>query len=424
MARTAEPLTGELFAAHMQRVLPSLPDAICVAVSGGADSMALCLLAQHWAQEHHITLHALTVDHQLRPESAAEAAQVAAWLAAKKIPHRTLVWQGDKPSSNVQAAARDARYRLMADWCGQHGVRHLLLAHHLDDQAETFLIRLGRGSGVDGLAAMQPLAPRDGITLVRPLLDIPKAQLIDYLQAQQQNWVEDPSNSKPEYTRSRARALLPQLAEAGISTATLAATASHMARARDYLEQQANAAYGECATEYEQGTIRLDAAVLHTLHPEIGLRVLAMALNRMNGTYLRPRFHELKCLYDNFGHTRTLNGCLFDSQGEAVVVTREAAALASPLPVSAGENVLWDGRFTLRISPDFPLLGASVGALGQHGFAAIKDALSPQRRIGRDAAQLLPTLWHLETPLLVPHMHYVAQGAQPHWMQASAFKTR
>lgn len=421
MPKQASLPDGDVFAG-MQELLPTPPAHLAVAVSGGADSMALCLLTQKWAQQYNITLHALTVDHQLRPESTAEAEQVKHWLAAKGISHHTLTWQGKKPLANIQAAAREARYQLMADWCKQHHIHHLLLAHHLDDQAETFLIRLGRGSGIDGLAAMHPISHYNGLTLLRPLLAISKMHLIAFLRTHHQDWIEDPSNNKPQYTRTRMRAMLPQLAEAGISTATLATTASHMARARDYLEQQTKAAYHACAIEHEHGYIQLDDSAFRALHPEIGLRVLAMVLNRMNGTHLRPRFQELSGLYAHFGNVRTLNGCLFHLRKGSIFVHREAAALAPPKPIAAGERMVWDGRFTLQFPPDFPLQNASIGALGESGYDTIKAMLPSTNRIGRDKARLFPALWHLEKPLLVPHMQYVAEGAQSLWMRVTAFE--
>ncbi|HZD25370.1 MAG TPA: tRNA lysidine(34) synthetase TilS, partial [Alphaproteobacteria bacterium] len=149
------PLTAAEFAALMAPFAPfEATPALAVAVSGGADSLALALLADGWARRRGGVATALTVDHGLRPEAAAEARRVGRWLAARGIPHRILRWRGDKPATAVQAKARAARYALLADWCRRHGVLHLLTAHHRGDQAETVLMRLAHGSGVDGLAGM------------------------------------------------------------------------------------------------------------------------------------------------------------------------------------------------------------------------------------------------------------------------------
>ncbi len=287
------------FAACMQALaLPEPPAALAVAVSGGADSTALALLAKAWADTHNIPLTALTVDHGLRAESADEAVQVAAWMASAGISHTTLTWEKpEDPTSNLQATAREVRYRLMADYCQEHDIQHLLLAQHLDDQAETFLIRLGRGSGADGLSAMQPISQQYKLTLLRPLLGVQKTQLVEYLQSQNQPWIEDPSNADPAFMRVQMRKLLPLLHTADITAQELANTANRMARARDFLEQETKRAFDDCITENADSTYTLQRAAFADLHPEIGLRVLAELLKRMSGETYRPRFTKLGKLY-------------------------------------------------------------------------------------------------------------------------------
>lgn len=293
----SHPLTGQEFADTMAALsLPAMPE-VAVAVSGGADSMALCLLAKAWADERGITLHALTVDHGLRETAACEAKQVGTWLKEHGISHHILIWQPDASRANLQARARDARYELMADWCKTHGITNLLLAHHLDDQAETFLIRLGRGSGVDGLSAMRTVSQRLGITLLRPLLSISKSRLVTFLTATGQDWIEDPSNHATQFTRTRMRHLLPQLAEAGISAEELGRTAKRMARAQSFLRQSTEEAYAATLSNTASG-LTLNREAFRALHPEIGLRVLAAALQNISGDIYRPRFDQLESLYD------------------------------------------------------------------------------------------------------------------------------
>src|SRR5512144_1702125 len=143
---------------------------LAVAVSGGADSMALGLLAHDWAVARGGRVTALTVDHGLRPASAKEAAVVGSWMSACGIEHHVLRWRGEKPASAVQNAARIARYRLLCEWCRQANVMHLLLGHHSGDQSETILHRLVRGSGIFGLAGISPLVETSEVRLLRPLL--------------------------------------------------------------------------------------------------------------------------------------------------------------------------------------------------------------------------------------------------------------
>lgn len=318
------PLEPADFSACMDALgLDSMPGKIAVAVSGGADSMALALLAADWAAQAGIQLHALTVDHGIRPESARESRQVAGWMAGRGIAHTILTHEGSI-NGNLQAAARDARYALMAEWCAEHGVSHLMLAHHMEDQAETFLIRLGRGSGVDGLAAMRPVRTQNGLCLLRPLLGVSKAELVATLQERGQFWVEDPSNRNPDFTRTHMRGLLPQLADAGITPARLATAAKHMARAQDFLHQTADAACAELLTRAADGLL-LDRTRFTALHPEIALRVLALVIQRVTGDVYRPRFDDLLRLYaalcdlpENIA--RTLAGCRFRSHMNGVAL--------------------------------------------------------------------------------------------------------
>jgi tRNA(Ile)-lysidine synthase len=179
---------------------------IAVAVSGGPDSLALIILADRWARQRGGEAWALTVDHGLRPESAEEARTVAGWLTDRCISHETLVWAGAKPQSGIQEAAREARYRLLGQWCRAHGVLHLLTAHHREDQVETYLIRRRAGSGIDGLAGMSAVRELAGCRLVRPLLSVPRARLLAVLKEEDQPFLSDPSNLDPAFERARLRA--------------------------------------------------------------------------------------------------------------------------------------------------------------------------------------------------------------------------
>ncbi len=233
----------------------SLPEgaAIAVAVSGGADSMALVLLADAWAKQHNGRIIALTVDHGLRPESATEADTVHSWLTQRKIEHHILRWEGDKPSSNLQSLAREARYALMTSWCKQHQITYLLTAHHQQDQAETVLLRLERGSGVDGLSGIPVQTERDGIILLRPLLLLTPEQLRLYLHEQNQNWIEDPSNQNTRFSRVRMRQWLAQQEDKALITSRLADTAHHLSRTRSYLEEQTHHAFQTSVTLHPEG---------------------------------------------------------------------------------------------------------------------------------------------------------------------------
>lgn len=205
---------------------------LAVAVSGGADSLALVLLADAWARARGGSVTALTVDHRLRPDSAAEAAQVGRQMRDFGIAHHILCWSDDKPPGGLQARARDARYRLLEDWCAGQGVLHLLTGHTADDQAETLLLRLRRGSTLHGLAGMTALAERPWGRLLRPLLACRHADLCDALRRAGLGWSEDPSNRDPRFARSRLRAEI-AAGQGGPALARLARRLGRLRRADD-----------------------------------------------------------------------------------------------------------------------------------------------------------------------------------------------
>jgi tRNA(Ile)-lysidine synthase len=212
--------------------------AIVLAVSGGPDSIALMWLAARWRRTlaRGPRLVAVTVDHGLRAEAKAEARDVKRLARALDLPHRTMRWTGAKPKTGLQAAARAARYRLLAQAARASGATHILTAHTRDDQAETLLMRLLRGSGIAGLAAMARQSERDGVLLARPFLHVSKSQLIATLKKAKLGFADDPTNRDLNFTRPRIRTLMPVLAAEGGDTRNLARLASRLARANQAVE--------------------------------------------------------------------------------------------------------------------------------------------------------------------------------------------
>jgi tRNA(Ile)-lysidine synthase len=374
---------------------------VAVAVSGGPDSLALALLARDWAAGQSGAAMALTVDHRLRAGSGAEARQVGAWLAAAGIGHHILVRHGPAPEGDVQAAARRARYALLAGWCGRHGVLHLLLAHQQEDQAETLLLRLARGSGVDGLAAMPAIAERAGLRLLRPLLGVPRARLAALLRAAGQPWIEDPSNRNPAYGRVRMRRLAPALAAEGLTAPRLAATATQLGLARAALEAALASWLAAAATIRPEGHLWLDRALLAAARPDLALRALARCLATIGGAPYAPRLERLTRLYGALvgpaPAAATLGGCRLVPRGDRLLVCREPAAAAEILSLPPGGTVLWDGRFRLarrRGGDSRPLAVARLGALRPPGAGALPGAVRPA----------LPALWRDGILVGVPHL--------------------
>jgi len=254
--------------------------AIVLAVSGGPDSLALLWLAARWrnARKHGPDLIAVTIDHGLRAESAREAREVKRVAGTLGVPHSTLRWSGTKPATGVPAAARQARYRLLAEAAGKHGASHVFTAHTLDDQAETVLMRMARGSGLAGLAAMTRETDRDGIRLARPLLDVPKARLLATLAKAGLGFASDPGNTDPRFARARLRALLPSLAAEGCDARNLARLASRLGRANAAIEAMVDGAERVLAARDPSHT-DLPVSFFAALPEEVRLRLLHRRLN-------------------------------------------------------------------------------------------------------------------------------------------------
>ena len=412
----ATPLKATEFEQALTRLHPS--DSLAVAFSGGPDSLALLVLAARWAKtSKRRKLVALTVDHGLRPESAREALACARAAKALGVRHRILVWRGKKPEAGIQAAAREARYRLLAEACLAEGAGDLLVAHHLEDQAETFLLRLARGSGVDGLAGMAAARPlQDGVRLLRPLLDVPRARLTAVLEQARLKAIQDPSNDNPRFDRVKARRLLSELSALGLDAARLADTAAHMARARLALEAETRALLAAHAVLAPTGHVEMMADALFVAPEEIGLRALAEILKCVGGTGYPPRFEALTGVYralgnGTLGRGRTLNGCKLSSAGNRLVVLRETAAAldAPPLALKPGESGVWDGRFAVTLS-DAPKRGGAVEvrALGARGLAVLKAMGLRGPDAPRAAFPALPGLWKGTALVAAPHFGTIA----------------
>lgn len=255
--------------------------ALILAVSGGPDSTALLVLAARWRAplKRGPKLFAVTVDHALRPQSAEEARTVGRLARKLGIPHRILKWSGRKPSTGLQAAARDARYRLLAKAANRIGARYILTAHTLDDQAETVLFRLARGSGISGLSAMARQLDMAGLALVRPLLDLPKARLVETLRRAGIDFADDPSNRDPRFTRARLREVMPVLAQEGLSARRLSTLAARLRRADAAIEAMVQVAALELAERKTRpASIAFPVEGFIKLPAEVALRLLGRAV--------------------------------------------------------------------------------------------------------------------------------------------------
>jgi tRNA(Ile)-lysidine synthase len=354
----------ELFAAFKTE------PAIVLAVSGGPDSMALMWLMARWRRglSNGPRLVAVTVDHGLRPEAASEARDVKRLAKALDLPHRTVRWTGDKPRTGVPAAARAARYRLLTEAARTFGATHILTAHTRDDQAETLLMRLLRGSGIAGLSAMARESVRNGVVLTRPLLDVPKSRLIATLNKARVAFADDPTNRDLAFTRPRLRQLLPLIAAEGGDARGLARLASRLARANAAVEVLADGA--ERYLALVDGAARacgpmvrdFDAKAFAAMPEEVRLRLLLRAISRF-GHEGPAELGKVEALLAQ------LDWCL-SKKGEK---GRPRSARVELKQTLAGALVTVRGG-RIRIEPAPPRRGRTAGISGQR--ASLHEAAS------------------------------------------------
>nr|WP_207160439.1 tRNA lysidine(34) synthetase TilS [Rhodospirillum rubrum] len=386
-------IDAEAFAVRMAALGPFEPEpAIAVGVSGGVDSLTLLAFAARWAAERGGRCTAVCFDHGLRAASAGEARLVETTARSLGAEAVVLRWAGPPPPSGVQEAARRARLEGLLGWCAGAGVLHLLLAHHRDDQAETVLQRLGRGSGADGLAAMAALSSRGEARILRPFLEVPRAAIEASARRIGLVWAEDPSNHDPHYDRARLRAAAGPLDQAGLSAKALAASAARLGDDRAFLARHLSALLAGATREYGEGWLVLDRDALAASDPWAAARALAWAAGAIAGGERAADPRPIAALLATPpapGQAHALAGCLWQSKPRgALVLCRECRGLdrrREMLP--PGESLLWDGRWLCRAGRG----GVSVSALGTAGWQKLAPALAGDRR-GLPPTAALPAL--------------------------------
>lgn len=410
------PLSDDEFSATMARFAPfEGAPTIAAAVSGGRDSMSLALLASRWAVKLGGHLVAITVDHCLRPDSAAEARQVGEWLSEHGIRHRVLRWQGPYPASGIQAAARQARYRLLTDYCRDNAILHLLVGHHREDQAETVLIRSERSSGRDGLAAMASVREQMHLRLLRPLLDVPRERLTATLEAAGQKWIDDPSNHNTAMARGRLRS---QGGELSLPDTLVEALTTAQTCAQERISaERAVASLAARALRFDPaGFATIDRTQLATATPDIVERLLARTVMAVAGRLYPPRGERTRRLRQAIVNTgrfrgRTLAGCRLIGHDNLVHVCREAALIGPPVRLTPMRAEVWDNRFTASVTKN--LDGeARLAALTERGWhqIVVADPLLRDTSMPYAARTVLPAIWHAKDVMAVPHLGYVNTG--------------
>ncbi len=381
---------------------------LAVAWSGGGDSTALLALAHEWAAVQGGRVVALHVDHGLRANSAVEAALLTQRAAHLGIECRTLVWRSAKPASGIQNAARLARRDLLVAACRAHGIIHLLLGHHADDQDETAAMRTARGAKTRGRAGMSAIVADRGVRLLRPLLEFRHAALLDICRSRALDWFEDPTNRDPRFLRARLRA------------GHVAPIDPAAAEARQSLEKSVAGWAARAAAVSPAGFVRLDRAVLRAASLDIALGVLARAILCVGAAAYAPCDAALAQAWtilakaDPGRHGRTLGYCRLEIERDgSLLVAREARACAPATALAHANAVFWDGRFaaTQRSSA----VGLEIVALGVSGWASLPTKLRQQaaKSVPLAARASLPAIRDLDGIVAVPHLSY---GRDGHWL--------
>ena len=371
------------------------PKLVGVAVSGGSDSMALLHLFARVAAHHGGIVRAVTVNHRLRPEAADEAKFVARACKALGAGHDTLVWDHREIVGNLQDQARRARYRLISEWAQAHRISHVVVGHTADDQAETFLMGLARGAGIDGLSGMRKGWEAGGVNWLRPYLNTSREELRAYLRRNGIAWVEDPSNADDRFTRVKARKVMKALRPLGITVDRLSAVTRNLAIAQDSLRVAASEGAKQIART-SAGEIVIDRAALLALSQETARRILVGALRWVASSDYAPRAQAISRLEDAIGRGKssTLAGARIVVVGADIRITREPKAVAD---LETGTDMLWDGRWRLSGPHE---RGLTVRALGSDGLRLCEA----WRSTGQSRAVLVvtPAIWRGETLVAAP----------------------
>lgn len=411
LTEDSQPLAEVEFSDLMGRLGPfEKSPVLAVAVSGGPDSLALTRLAANWAAARNGRVIGLTVDHGLRPGSADEARQTGHWLRLRGIEHHVLHWSGRKPTTGLQRRAREARYRELGAFCRRAGVLHLLTAHHKQDQAETVALRLAKGSGPNGLAAMAAVRELSGFRLLRPLLGVDKRRLTATLRHLGQDWIDDPSNQNLSFTRNRLR-------HEGIDVAGLVKTAVDQGRRRARHDDEINALLVRLVAIDPLGFAQLSADQFADLPSETAANLLARILLTIGGQGYPPKRLGLGRLLGAMRdstrqHSITLAHCLVQRRKDHWLICRENQNLA-PLQLAPNRWHVWDKRFLIRLrSGEMRLYLRQLGERGWSKREPLQQHGS-SRDLPSEIRQSLPSIWRDETLLVIPHLGLSERGFDP-----------
>ena len=388
---------------------------IAVGVSGGADSLALCLLADNWGRQNGVKITALTVDHGIRKEAKTEAAQVKLWLENRGIPHNTLVIEQLPPHHGIQAFARKWRFHLLGNWCRNNSVDGVMLAHTIEDQAETVYMRILADSGPEGLSGMRNGTRVAGLTIIRPLLTITKGRLIETCRRFGQNWVVDPSNQDLKYTRVMLRQLKPGIEKVGLEGNKVVRLASAMRKLRNIFDQTSLNFMKKNGGILGTGIAWINASSID----ETPIKFLELLLGRLlisiGGTpwpSKKEKLNRLICvLRAQKVTTATLGGCVIEKTNSGTIwIYREIPRKFPSTVIMPGTKLRWDNRFEVIQTSKKKLIMEPLGETGWKKLKRISgqnlpDIFGPE--LPFRARISIPIARSLDDDLFIPHFEGV-----------------
>ena len=302
---------------------------LAVAVSGGPDSLALAFLAKCYSLKNQVKVKYFIVDHKLRKESSLEAKTVKDIVKKIDIDCKILPWNGKKPSKNIQAIARDKRYSLLAHECKKNDVKYLLLGHHINDLFENFLIRLVRGSGLNGLVSFSKKTgyKNQKLDIERPLLDVEKKDLTYITKKVFNFFVKDPSNINEDFKRTRIRNLLQSLEKEGLDKKKLILTINNLKDADRSIKFYVDRNMKENVIFFNKKNIYIIKQNFFDQSNEVIFRSLTKIIQKLGKKYYPVRGKSLTELIKGINARSfsrvTLGGCFIDRVNETILISKE-----------------------------------------------------------------------------------------------------
>ena len=388
---------------------------IAIAVSGGVDSMVLMNLAKESDFLNDKNVFILVVDHGLRAESKQEAKFVKNEAKKLGFPTRILKWKGSKPNKRIQEEARNKRYSLLINFCRENNINNLYLAHHLDDQIETFLFRMFRGSGLQGLTSFSSSYERNGLTLIRPLIDTPKSELISYARRKKINWVEDPSNENQKYDRVKLRKVLPLIYKEGFDKKVFLKSVKKLRLANQALDQITKEFVLQYVIINKNISVFIKKELFLTAPEDVQLRVLQNTIRIFSGErYYSPNYLKILNLMnwarnDNNISAKTLGGTIFRKRKGGLILYKEVKKLndIKPIKLSKSKYKAWDNRFLIKINKS---VKGEISYLGNEGVKILKSKKILGKKgfngIPLTALYSIPAMWDGKRLISAPFFDY------------------